>query len=198
MRRCKHCKTELPPAAKCTDPHKRAGHCNAECAYEAYRAKQAQKADKEYKARTNELKRQHRLNDSKTRRAVALEVAQELARISSADDNGYCTCVTCGHVGRWNDGFDGGHYIPKSVSTYWMLDPRNIHPQCKSCNGNGMKYGGKEAIYTLWMIDTYGREFVEHMEAMSKKVTRRTAKGYNEFIETARAEIAKHKKRIGC
>jgi len=131
-------------------------------------------------------------------RAEALVIAQELARISRADDNGFCTCVTCGHVGRWNDGFDGGHYIAKGSSSYWMLDPRNIWPQCKPCNGNGMKFDGRESLYTLFMIREFGEEFVKHMQDVKKTTIKRTAQDYDDFIKSAKAEVAKHRKRIGA
>jgi len=131
-------------------------------------------------------------------RAEALIVAQELARISRADDDGFCTCVTCGHVGRWNDGFDGGHYIAKGSSSYWMLDPRNIWPQCKPCNGNGMKFDGRESLYTLFMIREFGEEFVIHMQDVKKTTVKRTTNDYDDFIKAAKAEVAKHKKRIGA
>jgi len=131
-------------------------------------------------------------------RAEALIVAQELARISRADDNGFCTCVTCGHVGRWNDGFDGGHYIAKGSSSYWMLDTRNIWPQCKPCNGNGMKFDGRESLYTLFMIREFGEEFVIHMQDVKKTTVKRSTQDYDDFIKTAKAEVAKHKERIGA
>lgn len=129
-------------------------------------------------------------------KAEALKVAQLLARISNADDNGYCTCVTCGYKGLYNEYFDGGHYIAKGGSSYWMLDPRNIHPQCKSCNGHGMQYGNKESEYALWMVDKYGREFVDHMHATKSKIIKRSSKDYDDFIARAKAEIDIHKKRI--
>lgn len=131
-------------------------------------------------------------------RAEALIVAQELSRISRADDDGYCTCVTCGHVGKWNDGFDGGHYIAKSSSSFWMLDPRNIWPQCKPCNGNGMKFDGRESLYTLFMIKEFGSEFVQHMQNVKKTTIKRSVQDFDEYISKAKAEVAKHKKRIGA
>lgn len=149
--------------------------------------------------RDKEKKKRHREDLRRVRRsprAEALKSAQLLARISNADDNGNCTCVTCGHTGRYNDYFDGGHFIAKGSSSYWMLDPRNIHPQCKSCNGNGMKFGNKEMAYTLWMIDKYGRDFVEHMKSTKGQIIKRTALEFEAFITEANKKIAEHKKRI--
>lgn len=194
-RKCKcKCGTEIIPAAKCTDIIEKKGYASVECLTRHTRAKDAEKKEKARKAEHRQKLKQIR----RSPKAGALKAAQLLARISSADDNGYCTCVTCGHVGLWNDGFDGGHFIAKGNCSYWMLDPRNIWPQCKACNGNGMKFGGKEAVYALWMIDKFGREFVDHMQEVRKTVVKRTAKDYDQFTAEANKEIALHRKRIGA
>jgi hypothetical protein len=193
-RRCKClCGDELLPAAKCLDIVSKKGYASIECLTRHTRAKEAAKKDKAIKKRNSDLRIAVKRNPKK----LALEAAQLLARISRADDEGYCTCVTCGHVGKFNDGFDGGHFIAKGNCSYWMLDPCNIWPQCKSCNGNGMKFGNKEADYTLFMIDQFGREFVDYMKSLEKTIIKRSTLVYDEFISTAHKEINKHKKRIG-
>jgi hypothetical protein len=193
-RRCKcGCLIELPPAAKCTDIVSKKGYASIECITRHNRSKEAAKAEKVIKKRNSDLKIAVRRNPKK----LALEAAQLLARISRADDDGHCTCVTCGHIGKFNDGFDGGHFIAKGNCSYWMLDPRNIWPQCKSCNGNGMKFGNKETVYTLFMIDEFGREFVDYMKSMEKTIIKRSAQDYEDFIKAAQIKIAAHKIRIG-
>lgn len=192
-RKCKHCKTytdkwvEYPGGKFCDNMH-----CAIEFA-QANKEKGRAKVEKKKKADHRKKLKEVRRNP----RAEALISAQLLARVSRADDDGYCTCVTCGHAGKWNDGFDGGHFIAKGNCSYWMLDPRNIWPQCKSCNGNGMKFDGKEADYAIFMIAEFGQEFVEDMLAKRKTVIKRTTKDYDEYIATAKQEIAMHKKRIG-
>lgn len=195
-RKCKcGCKAELPPAAKCTDTISKKGYASIECLAANEKAKRLAKAEKEIKTRNNALKK--KVVASKTAKSRALESAQALARISRADNDGYCTCVTCGHIGKWNEGFDGGHFIAKGNCSYWMLDPRNIWPQCKSCNGKGMQYGNKEADYTLFMIDEFGREFVDYMKSMEKTVIKRSSADYEDFIIAVNKEILEHKNRIG-
>lgn len=188
--RCRHCKDYF--AREQIQEHPK-GFCTFDHAVEFGLKKAKEKREKQRKAKhAADLKRVRR-----NPRAEALIAAQLLARISRADDDGYCTCVTCGKVGKYNDGFDGGHFIAKSKSTYWMLDPRNIHPQCKACNGDGMKFHGKEVDYTLWMIDHYGREFVEQMKEQQRTIIKRSTADYDDYIAKAKAEIAQHKKRIG-
>ena len=193
-RKCKcGCGVELLPAAKCKDILSKQRYASFKCLAGHEKSKREAKDEKVIQKRNSDLRKKVKANP----RAKALETAQLLARISRADDDGYCTCVTCGFVGKWNDGFDGGHFIAKGSCSYWMLDPRIIWPQCKPCNGNGMKFGNKEAVFTLWMVDWFGREFVDYIHTMQKTVIKRTAKDYEQFISEANAEILTHKKRIG-
>ena len=164
------------------------------------RDKEAKKAAAKIKQKQGVIKKRNTDLRKKVKanpRAKALETAQLLARISRANDDGYCTCVTCGYVSKWNEGFDGGHFMAKGNCSYWMLDSRNIWPQCKACNGNGMKFGNKEADYTLFMIDTFGREFIDYMKSMEKTIIKRSVNDYNEFISESNLEVAIHKARIG-
>lgn len=194
-RNCKcGCLIELPPIKECKDRLSECRYASFKCLATHEKAKREAKEAKAIQKRNTDLRRKVKANP----RAKALEAAQLLARISRADDDGYCTCVTCGHVAKWNEGFDGGHFIAKGNCSYWMLDPRNIWPQCKACNGNGMKFGNKEADYTLFMIDWFGREFVDYMKSMEKTVIKRSANDYNEFISQSNLEIAIHKSRIGA
>ncbi len=77
---------------------------------------------------------------AKTLRKTALELIQLLARISAADDNGYCKCVSCGTIKHYKE-MDGGHYIPKGASSYWSLKLENVKTRCKGGNGLGRKQG---------------------------------------------------------
>lgn len=124
----------------------------------------------------------------KTPRSKALDTLQKLVRLKAADDNGYCTCVTCGAIDKWSS-MDGGHFIAKGCSSYWALVEENIHPQCRGCNGFGMKYGTAANQYTLYMIDTYGREFVEDMELKKKDQVKYYKKDYELMVKEWTAQI---------
>jgi hypothetical protein len=183
----------LPIVSKCYDIITKRGYAGIECLMRHTRMKEAAKSEKAIKKRNSNLRIAVKRNPKK----MALEAAQLLARISRADDDGYCTCVTCKHIGKYNDGFDGGHFIAKGNCSYWMLEPRNIWPQCKSCNGKGMQFGNKETVYTLFMIDEFGRELVDYMKSTEKTVIKRSSQDYEDFIKAANIEINEHKKRIG-
>lgn len=136
----------------------------------------------------------------KTLRAQCLEAIQKLARISAANSNGYAQCVSCDpstHASwhHWKD-MDGGHFIPKGSSGYWALEIENVHPQCKGCNGFGMKHGSAEAWYTMWMEDYYGKEFVQQMLRDKRKIKKLYAADYREMLADFKAQIKQHEDRL--
>lgn len=128
----------------------------------------------------------------------ALELLQKLVRVKSANDFGYCACVSCGVIKKWNDGMQGGHFIAKGNggSNQWALVEENVHPQCSGCNGFGMRYGNAETDYTLFMIDTYGRDKVDQMRS-ENKVTKYSRVELEIMIEEMKVQIKEHLERIG-
>ena len=133
----------------------------------------------------------------KTPRKKALDAIQKLARVAAADDNGYCQCVSCGKYDHWT-AFDGGHFIPKGHSSYWSLRIENLHPQCKGCNGFGMKYGTALQEYTKWMIDYYGRDFVDEMETLKREPVKDYKRDYEEMPREFNELIKHHINRVAA
>ena len=130
-----------------------------------------------------------------TPRSKCLKAIQLLARISNADDNGYCKCVSCGAIHHYKE-MDGGHFIPKGSSSYWSLEIENIKPQCKGCNGFGMKYGSAAQQYTVYMVDTYGRDFVDNMFATKSNVKKMYKADYVDLLAEFNSLIKFHEHRI--
>lgn len=131
-------------------------------------------------------------------RKQCLEVLQQLVRLKAADDDGYCSCVTCGVVRQWNDSMDGGHFVAKGQGgrNMWALVEENVHPQCKGCNGFGMKYGNTEKAYTLYMVDMYGREKVDEM--LQKNVTSKLNRiELEDLLHDWKQQVSDNLKRIG-
>lgn len=84
---------------------------------------------------------------------------QKYVRLKDFVSNGgYCKCVTCGKTGHWKE-FDGGHFISRTYTIHKILE-KNIHPQCKGCNRFGHKCHDD---YSMYMIDTYGEDFVREL-----------------------------------
>ena len=100
----------------------------------------------------------------------AATILQRIVRLKAANDNGYAECVTCGAIHPY-ELMDGGHFISRTYTAHKLTED-NIHPQCKRCNGFN---GGEYAAYTLYMIDMYGRDYVEELlatKSQTKKYTR--------------------------
>ncbi len=130
-----------------------------------------------------------------TPRKKAMEALQKLARLESADHNGYCRCVSCRSPWHWKEG-DGAHFIAKGHSSYWAMRKENVHFQCKYCNGWGMKFGTAAQEYTVWMIREYGKDFVDDMLSTTKKSVKIYKKDYLEMTQKWNEEIRFHLDRI--
>ena len=133
-----------------------------------------------------------------TPRTNALNALQKLVRLKAADDQGFCTCVTCGHVSQWNKGMQGGHFIAKGKggTNEWALVEENVNPQCAACNGIRMRYGNAEAAYTLYMVDMYGREQVDLM-IHRNQVVKHSKQDLLDMAADWKQQINFHLKRIG-
>jgi len=120
------------------------------------------------------------------------ELAQLLVRLKAADDNGYVSCVVCNVRRHYKDGMQGGHFISRAkLATKLMLE--NIHPECRGCNMPG---GGHEAGWTLYMTETYGKEFIEELH----KISRTTKKYYRDEVKAIaddfKRQIKEHESRV--
>ena len=75
-------------------------------------------------------------------------VFSQYIRLSNADNNGYCTCVTCNKTFFWKE-IQAGHFMSrKHYSTRW--DERNVKPQCVRCN---IYNQGEGYLYSLYLGD---------------------------------------------
>jgi hypothetical protein len=145
-------------------------------------------------------RRAKRKSQPKTKTSAQLKqecykAVQKLARLAASDDNGYCSCVSCGVTKHYKD-MQGGHFIPKGNSSYWALEIENVHPQCAACNMWGMKHGSAAQAYTLFMEDMYGRAFVEEMLAKKATPVKRYKADYEEILSEFLKLIEHHEKRI--
>jgi len=135
-------------------------------------------------------------NMKSTPKKKALDALQKLVRVKAADDNGLCQCVSCGIWLHWTE-MDGGHFIDKGHSSFWALEEENVHSQCKPCNNSGSRYGTAKQRYTLWMVDYYGRDFVERMETHKRRPVKFYKKDYESMTKAWNEEIKQHLVRIG-
>lgn len=131
----------------------------------------------------------------KTLAKVAEECAvklQLLVRLKAADANGNCTCVSCGVVKHWAE-MQGGHYVGRGVNATKLLE-ENVHPQCRRCN---LRATTSHVGYTLFMIDTYGVDFIKVLHEMMGEVKRWKKAELVALHRSVSAQIEQQKERLG-
>jgi 5-methylcytosine-specific restriction endonuclease McrA len=112
-----------------------------------------------------------RVNSAKRQKLSTLQDKADKAmsvyiRMKYADCDGNVKCVSCGKVVPWKES-DCGHFIPKSRGAAVRWIEENCHPECHGCN----RFSHSHLIgYTLYMVDMYGREKIEELEQMARKV----------------------------
>lgn len=93
-------------------------------------------------------------------------LASRYIRQKFADHAGYVTCVSCQKVLPWNEAHCA-HWVSRSAkATRWLEE--NLAVACVSCNCYRPEMHLRE--YTLYQLDRYGREGIDEIRALSKKV----------------------------
>ena len=92
-------------------------------------------------------------------------VFSQYIRRSNADNNGYCTCITCNKTFHWKE-IQAGHFMSrKHYSIRW--DERNVKPQCVACN---VYRAGEQYKYSLFL----GKEVSNVLYLQSKEIVKFT------------------------
>lgn len=140
-----------------------------------------------------------RTNETKARRlSIPLlkqcldQVFSQYIRLKAANDNGFCRCVTCGTMWRWN-AIQNGHYIKREHMGTWF-DERNCHPCCYRCN---VELGGNLENYKRYLIRTYGVKVLEELESAGRSLAKWTVFDYQEKIAYYKEEVKRLKKEKG-
>jgi|TARA_R110000782_G_scaffold134280_2_gene226682 hypothetical protein len=101
-------------------------------------------------------------------------VFSKWTRLSNADNNGNCTCVTCDKVFFWKE-IQAGHFMSrKHYSIRWSED--NVKPQCAACNV--FRYG-EQYKYSLFL----GKVAAESLYLQSKKLVKYTNYELQDLID---------------
>ena len=180
-KKCAHCDSEFQPF-KSTDKA-----CSPDCAKALQKVK---------KIKPKKKKKPKALSIGKlTDKAATL--LQRLVRLKASDDNGYCSCVTCGVTRRFDDRMQGGHFIERGVKKTKLME-ENIHPQCAYCNKWGMQKTSIVLGYRKYMVSMYGEEFVEELEcAKNDKTFKLYRPELEEMIIELSERVREQEKRIG-
>jgi len=115
----------------------------------------------------------------------AWDLLSKIIRLKYADDNGNCSCVSCGATRHWSQ-LQAGHFIPKAKGNSVYFLEENIHPQCVHCN---MFQDGNLTPYTLFMIDTYGRDEVERLQNVAKEKLKISSNDYEDMIAEYKSRL---------
>jgi hypothetical protein len=86
------------------------------------------------------------------------------------------------------DGCDAGHFYHRKLM--WLrYDKRNVHPQCKRCN---TFEGGQAGRYSHFMAETYTKEVLDELEALSWKQDTRTPADRKDWLLDIEDEIDRY------
>lgn len=106
----------------------------------------------------------------------------QYVRLSNADKNGICTCVTCNRQYHWKN-IQAGHFMSrKHYSTRW--DIRNVKPQCVGCN---MFKSGEQYKYSIFL----GTELANELYLQSNEIVKFTNNEIEEMIDCYSKELKK-------
>lgn len=107
------------------------------------------------------------------------KVFSEYIRLSEANDDGFCRCVTCGKYHHWTK-IQNGHYMSRRfMATRYSV--MNCHPQCVACN---VMQHGNIPQYRIYLVKRYGEERVKQLEAAALTQTKKfTDYEYKELID---------------
>jgi len=135
-RKCRHCKTELPPAKQCASAYQRGGFCDVECMASHGIAKAKHTQEKARKKAT-----QARREKIKTLSDHLREAQQAFnAWIRERDRDEPCISCQRYHSGQYH----AGHYRSVGACSSLRFDPSNLAKQCQPCNahlsGNVIEY----------------------------------------------------------
>lgn len=98
--------------------------------------------------------------------------------------DGVAECVTCHTVADWKTLQNGHFYTRGRYATRW--DEMNCHVQCYRCN---VALKGNYIEYTKYMIDRYGREAVDELDAKSRTTVKVTTQEIKELTELYKNKV---------
>ena len=87
------------------------------------------------------------------------DIFSKFIRLRDSDDNGYCSCISCGKTEPWKYQ-EAGHYTSRT-NAMLKFDEINVNSQCVMCNR--YKNGNPEG-YKKGLIVKYGEDVLRVLE----------------------------------
>lgn len=121
------------------------------------------------------------------------EIFSVYIRLKYANSNGFCKCISCGHMHHWTR-IQNGHYMSRQyLST--RFDENNCRPQCVACN---IFQHGNIQLYRRGLVKEIGAEMVDMVETKALSVTTKYYDWeYEQMFNHYKKEVERLKKEKG-
>jgi hypothetical protein len=153
MRRCKQCKDEMLPAAKCTDRLGKQRLCSIDCAT-AWGMKASDRVRKAKQAKQDKKVRESLKTPTDYANEAQLAVN---AWVRHRDRNDPCISCRTPNAAEYH----AGHYRPRGKHAHLRFNLFNNHKQCARCN---LHLSGNLTEYRRWLVLKIGVDRVERLE----------------------------------
>ena len=100
------------------------------------------------------------------------KVFSEFIRLRDSDENGICTCITCGAKHHWKN-MDNGHFVKRQHMAL-RFNEINCNAQCRKCNWLGQ---GEDVKYAEALKKKYGNDIVDKL-MVAKRQTNKLSQFY--------------------
>jgi len=162
--------------------------CSYVCAMN-HASKQAQKNAENKKKKDRRALKQFNDSDRTVLKRNLQMLVNKYARLRDRLNNGHRCCTCSNTTGK----MDGGHFLPTSGYSAIRYNVNQIHQQCVNCN---QYRGGMPKEYRVFMIDKYGLEYVEKLEATKSVLRGYSVEYYQRLIKILRKKIRRVEKKL--
>jgi hypothetical protein len=183
MRRCKQCRIEIPPAAKCTDFISKKGFCGIDCAAAWGQKAVITKREREYRKSSAEAR------DRLKTRSDWIKEAQAAFNAYVRERDAGRPCVSCGN--STGAKMNAGHYRTTKAAPNLRFNLKNCHIQCEHCNS---WLSGNLISYRQALLSRFGSQYVEWLESQNE--TRRYDVDYLKRLKAVFIKRKKHLERV--
>lgn len=108
-------------------------------------------------------------------------------RLRDSDENGFCTCYTCGKVAHYKEMQNGHFWSRTHLSTRFNED--NCKVQCVGCN---IFKKGNYIVYTKKLLKELGEEKFDELERLKNSTVKISKAEYEQMIEHYTQKIKKY------
>lgn len=116
----------------------------------------------------------------------------KVVRLSEADANGMCQCVSCGRSYHWKK-LHAGHYAARTFGAT-RFDQENTHSQCVFCNTFS---SGNPAGYASYIKNKYGSNKIDELWQKAKQPFKWDREELLKLIERLKSEVMHLQKKKG-